>query len=818
MKHTIRVVHSQSNLVQLTIQIRASGFAPETLFASLSTIRVHSPLAVPLGLCPVVSRKFDRVFGSTVDHPWWVVGFLLSLSGLATLGYIAPEKVTRLFVSSKAEPEEAPSPPPRRSIRGNSDVEPIRLDDADVILVVQSPDIFTPAGAEALRSLVGRLENLDYVESVFWMDRAPMLNIFGLRESLFPKASASDRQFAAAREKALEHPLVGGQLLSQDGQTLLMMIKLDWLLVTSDEDCTERLKAVAREAVADFPDAEFTFLVTGRVPIYLTFMEAQEKNRWKYQLIGYITVLLMAVLLFRGLRAVLIVTLAPTLGVFWSLGILRFFELEDNPFNDVVLPVLLSLVALTDGVHLMVEIRKQRALGLSTRDAARAGICKVGVACFLTSLTTAIGFGSLGWAHHELVREFGWSCVIGVALAFLAVILVIPLACSTRLGSNIHLGQDKALVTRHLNRIGGLIVFVLGRAKAVGLVGVVATLLLTGVSLTLRPDERRTNALPARSEAAKAIGHMDEAFGGLEMGTVEVRWTDTVPEESPEVVLAVGEVHDLLRAEDLIGSPLSLKNFLDVLPGDGRPQDRLPLLELMPPPLKRAFYEPDNRRAVVRFRVRDLGIAQYGPVFERIQAGLKEIEDRHPGFHLELTGSPVTRWQNLYQIVVDLAMSLGSAAVIIFLTLMLAYRSVRLGLIAIVPNVFPLAVTGTYLVLTGQALELASVCAFTVCLGIAVDDTIHFLSRYKEELGAGEINDAIERAFIGAGTGMIMTTLVLVVGFATVIFSDMRDQRIFATMGCLTIASALLGDLIFLPALLSWFGKRDPNPETPPEP
>lgn len=768
-----------------------------------------------------MSRKFDRIFGSTVDHPWWVVLFLLSLSGLATLGYVAPEKVTRLFVSAEAEPEEppsTPSTPPRRSNRNRSEVEPVRLDDADVILVVRSPDIFTPDGAEALRNLVAALEDLDYVESVFWMDRAPMLNIFGLRESLFPRASASERQFAAAREKALEHPLVGGQLLSKDGRTLLLMIKFDWLFVTSDADCTERLKEVARDAVASYPDAEFSFLVTGRVPIYLTFMESQETNRWKYQIIGYITVFLMSILLFRGMRAVLIVALAPSLGVFWSLGILRFFNVQDNPFNDVVLPVLLSLVALTDSVHLMVEIRRQRGYGLSTRDAARAGICKVGLACGLTAVTTSIGFASLGWAHHELVREFGWSSVLGVVLSFLAVITMIPLTCSTFLGSKIHLGHERSFLVKHLGRVARVIELVLVRAKVVGALGVVLTLFLAGIALNLRPDERRTSSLPASSEAAIAIAHMDEAFGGLEMGTVEIRWSKDVPEDSPDVVLAVSKANELLLAEDLIGSPLSLKNFLDVLPGEGRPEDRLPLLDLLPPPLKRAFYEPEDRRAVIRFRVRDVGIAQYGETFERIMEGLEQIESEHPGFTLELTGSPVARWQNLYQIVVDLALSLCGESITIFFVLILAYRSARIGLIAIIPNIFPLAVTGTFLVVTGQSLELASVCAFTVCLGIAVDDTIHFLTCYTEERRTSGNDEAITRAFRNAGTGMIMTTLVLVAGFATVMFSDMRDQRIFSTMGCLTIGSAMIGDLIFLPALLSWFGKRDKIPKKQPDP
>ena len=754
-----------------------------------------------------MTRLFDRVFGWTVDHPWWVGLFIIALSGLAALGYIAPEKLTQYIRAADDEPAESSPPLERKAPRGPN-VEAVRLNDADVILVVESEDIFTPDGAEALRAMVRSLEGLDYVESVFWMDRVPVLNVFGLRESLFPRSDASGRQFAAAREKALEHPLVGGQLLSPDGRTLLLMVKLDWLFVTGDEDCTTHLKQAAEKAASQYPHAKFSFLVTGRVPIYLTFVEAQRKNRWNYQIVGYASVFLMALILFRGLRAVMIVSLAPCLGVFWSLGILHFFDLQDNPFNDVVLPVLLSLVALTDGVHLMVEIRRQRGSGLSPREAARAGICKVGLACGLTSLTTAIGFGSLGLAHHEIVREFGWSCVIGVVLAFLAVITIIPLACSTWLGSNIHLGQEKAIIHRHLNRIGGVIAWVLRQAKLVSAVGVLSTVILAGVSLTLRPDERRSNALPAASEASVAIDHMDRAFGGLEMGLVEVRWSDRVPDDSPEILTAVSRVNELLKKEDLIGHPLSMRNFVDVLPGEGRAEDRMPLLELMPPPLKRAFYQPERRRAVVNFRVQDLGIAQYGPVFTRIQHGLKALHEQYPQFQFELTGSPVRRWESLYQIVTDLAWSLGSASFIIFLTLMLAYRSLRLGLIAVIPNLFPLALTGTYLVATGQALELASVCAFTVCLGIAVDDTIHFLTRYREELKTATITEAIQRAFIGTGTALIMTTLVLVVGFATVMFSDMRDQRIFATMGGLTISSALFGDLVFLPALLSLFGRK----------
>ncbi len=152
----------------------------------------------------------------------------------------------------------------------------------------------------------------------------------------------------------------------------------------------------------------------------------------------------------------------------------------------MILPVLLSLVGLTDGVHLMVQIRKLRAEGLSEREAARLALHEVGYACMLTSLTTAIGFGSLGLAHKVWVQDFGWCSVLGVFLTFVSVISIIPLICGSFLGRNIHLGHEKSLIHRNLTKIGGLVEWVLRYPKAVSVTGIALTIVLTGISLTLR--------------------------------------------------------------------------------------------------------------------------------------------------------------------------------------------------------------------------------------------------------------------------------------------------------------------------------------------
>jgi len=783
-----------------------------------------------------ISQRFGRSTAWIVDRPVWAYLILILISAIATIGYIDPERVRSLFlprpVTAPAEtPVPAEKPTPSSSggqpvPKPRPQVEALDLTRSDAILVIESDDIFTPAGAKALRQMVQTLESLSYVRNVVWMDRVPVLNIFGLREPLFPKSQASPARFAAAREHALANPLVNGQLLSPDGRTLIVLVNFDWLYITSDEDCTINLRQAAEHALGAFPAAKFTVAVTGQVPIRLTMEQTHERNNIKFRVIGYGVVLIMAAILFRGIVSVVIVSLGPALGIFWTVGFLNFFNVQDNPFNDVVLPVMLSLIGLADGVHMMVQIRRFHAAGMSERVAAKAGLEEVGLACFLTAVTTSIGFWSLSLAQHVIVREFGWSCVLGVVLTVIAILLVIPLAYFSktaqffrRIFSRKIFGiqlepveQNEGFVERHLHRVTSIVDLVLRRPKPVAWVGIAVTLICAAIALQLRPDERRSSFLPERAEATKALHQMDRALGGLEFSEVQIRWSEKVASDSEEVLKVIVAVDDLLKSEPLIGTAISIRSLLDALPGDSPTQERVSMIELLPPPLKRAFYKPEDRFATVTFRVLDIGIAQYSPVFERIENGLAKIVAQHPEFGLYLAGSAINRWRDLYRIALDLGSSLGSETIIIICVLGIVFRSVRLGLIAMIPNIFPLVICATWMVFTGQPLEIVTVCCFTICLGIAVDDTIHFLTRFQEELPRSKSRkEAIRASFEAVGTSMLMTTMVLVAGFATVTFSDMRDQRIFASMGVMTMLTAMIGDLVVLPAILALYAHPAPG-------
>lgn len=740
-----------------------------------------------------------------MNSPWLTAFVILLISAVALVGHYDAKIVTELFRG----PEEIET-----SDEGLGETEEPPISgfslSGESVIVVESDNFFSGEAVAAMRDIVEELEGKDFVSRVLWMDKIPMLNIFGLPEPLLPHESASEIRFNAAREKARKHPFIEGQLLSEDGKTTLLLVSFDRFFVQSDEQLIGGIRQVAENVAAQHPGFEADFTVTGGWPIWITARKTSAANTFYFQLIGYSMIALMSVILFRGLAAVLVVALAPSMGVFWTLGFIQFFDFKENPFNDVVLPVLVSLIALTDGVHLMVQTRKLRSQGLSPREAAVEGVKHVGLACALTSLTTAIGFGSLALANHELVQQFGVSCVIGVLLSFVAVVTTIPLVCSTWVGNFIQVGQEKSLVDKNLNKIGRVIDFVLPRKRWVSWVAILSTIAFIAVSLGLRPDERQSSIIPQGSEAAIGLGKLDKAMGGLESSSVDVAWTSDIASDSPAVLEVVTKVDKILADESLVGQPISICKLIDSLPGDGKAEDRMSMLELLPPSFKRSYYTPESNSASVSFRVRDLGIASYHPVFSRIQSRLADLKAEHPEFEFELSGDAVWRWQNLFQIVIDLATSLGTAVLIIFFVLALVYRSLTIGLISLVPNLFPLAMSGVYLVATGQALEVVTVCAFTVCLGIAVDDTIHFLTRYQEELAVtGDKTTAIRNAFTGVGTALILTTVVLVSGFGTVLFSDSRDHFIFASMGMITLSAALFADLVFLPALLDHFGGDD---------
>jgi len=772
-----------------------------------------------------------KIVSQFIVHHWKVVVALASLLALlAGLGLALPRKMGAMEDSSSYD------------LKAELDGE-FGSDGSECLIlvdVVGGGDLFSGNRLDAVVELERRVESEVLVDQVLSLTDITTVNWMGIPRALVPREGFEESLGAGERQEVLEHPF-GRQLISKDGKSMILPVL--FTRAAMNKSFIENVEAVQRAVDGMRVGDGLRVRLTGLYPIWVAERDAVNRDQVKFIVVGYILTSLLAIYLFRSLWVAAAIGLPTFIGVFWTVGILAFLNVTPTPLTQVVMPMMLTMVGFTDAVHLMFHIRRRRCAGESRTEAAISAVRDLGVPCALTSLTTAVGFGSLLVAEAEVIRSFGLSCAVGVVLTFLAVLTLVPLLSMTRLGKNVHRSQEHDFMEKHRTRAEGVVGFLLKRARWIVAASAALMVVFAIAASTLRPDNRFDSRMPDRSEAFQALIHVDQHLGGTQVLRVSLKWEEDSLDEAALLEKLEG-VERILEEEELLGPPLSLRTvlkstpawvrtFLRLLPqalfrsgNDTEAEEmvdtgevlvpgsedldlvgRMEGLGIIPENVVGGVYQSKARKAIVASRVQDLGIATYKEVFDRVDARLVELEE--PGVKVEMTGAPIIWGRYLDRMVTDLVKSLALASVIILIVMGIVYRSVRIGLIAIVPNLFPLAATGAMLAFFGIPLVIETVCAFTICLGIAVDDTIHFMSRYRFEMQKGTGSDeAIRASFIKVGSPLVVTTVLMVTGFATVQWSELPNFRMFGAMACATLAAAFIADLVILPALLKVFGEK----------
>ena len=303
------------------------------------------------------------------------------------------------------------------------------------------------------------------------------------------------------------------------------------------------------------------------------------------------------------------------------------------------------------------------------------------------------------------------------------------------------------------------------------------------------------DSLPRAAAASRTLMRVDEEFGGVMGVDVVMRWPDGIGWLDPPVIESLEQVHVVLERSGGITRAISLATVARTLPT--RARQRLDPIDF------RNLVDADARTAIVRARVRDLGSRKLEAIYDQIDSGLAELAADRPGWMFELTGMSAISARNIHQLIRDLASSLLLEVLVIGAILAVAFRSPLAGIVSLVPNVFPLAVIGALLIALGRSLNPATAIVFNVCLGLAVDDTVHVLSALQRQRRRGHsITSAIRRAVAEMGNGVVLGGLVLAVGFAAITVSSMPALAGFGTLACAAVAAATVAELMFLPALL----------------
>lgn len=672
-------------------------------------------------------------------------------------------------------------------------------DENDVLVILEGDDLMSPENLSLLRTLVDRtikLPGIDSVTSILNMRRVGSRTV-----PLVPYPGASPDRFQRARDEAKVHPLVRGQLLSEDGRTMAMIVRLagDALSTADIDQMLEQLRDVVRTSTAE---SSISTYLAGHPAVRVENLATLQREQFKFALLSGVVSTVVGMFMLRRFAAVLIVAATAATGVLWTLGFMGFIGERINGLNTVV-PTLVFVLGFSDAIHVMLDVQFLRGKGASRAASAALGLREVGMACLICEVTTAIGFASLLAASTESVQRLGLISAVGAMFSFLATVTVLPVLVLTPLG-------DRLAVPPRYSRLRisrlPLVACAFRRPWMTWLIGAALGVVALLYARTLKPDLRWMEAVPAASETSRAMRRCDEAFGGALLGYVLLEWPADRNLAHFEVRSQLSNVHAIVAAEPLARGPLSVQSLWSALPGGEDVAARTQAHRKLPARLLRRMLREDERRLLVAFHLPDAGMAALAPTFDRIRQKLAALERENPGYRFELTGASVVAAGTLTHVIGDLGRSLASAGIAIFLVLVWGFQSVRLALISILPNALPLWLVAGYLALTARPLQLASAMTFNVCVGMAVNDTVHFLLRFKQLRRRGfDVLTATERSLQKVGAAMITSTVILVGGFACMLSSSMPAIRLFAELTCLTMAAALYGDLLVLPAMLLCF-------------
>lgn len=717
---------------------------------------------------------------------------MVSLAAAVGLSFFAVVGLSRLRMDDDL----------RGLLRGNdSDFQLLdevasRFGDADRECIVRatahSGDLFKGVALVELRQLCDSLARVDGVETVRSLFDVRRQGVAGSLLPIIPHTpnGLDQEALAAAKNRAANHPLIAGHLLSADASSSLLVVRL-----TAQADASAHLNAVLGQiegvlAAARRGQAGLNFQLTGLPALRDQASQALRRDMLIFNSLGLTMAILLSATVARSLRSTVVACVPPFVGAVWAMGILGLLGVPINILTSVV-PSLALVVGTCDSIHFIEDMRRSVRRGINPLAASSGAMQRVGAACGLTSLVTAIGFASLTAARIEAVRTFGMAAAAGAIASFAAVTLLTPLLASTPFCRGIRLGKSSRFAGRAANLMAA---FSIRHAPTIVVSGCLALVLLAITCLGIDADNRIADALPQGAPASEALAHVDREFGGTMGIDIVVRWPSDLGWLDPCVLDALANVHAVL---DRCG----LRSSLSFATVAGTLSDRA--IRRLTPDAFRDMVDPESHMAIVRARVSDMGSRALEKVYDNIDAGLAALQTAQPDWHFELTGMSVVSTRNIRQLIRDLGSSLLLEVVVIGGILSLAFRSVLIGAISLIPNVFPLAVIGAWVVLSGRSLDPATVIVFNVCLGLAVDDTVHVLSAVARHRRDGiSIPNAVRRAVAETGNAIVIGGLVLAIGFAAVTISSVPSLAGFGTLACAAVAAATVAELMLLPALL----------------
>ncbi len=640
-----------------------------------------------------------------------------------------------------------------------------------------------------------------------------------VRNLVDPKELDRDDARSRIRAVALADPRIASSILARNGDVSVVNVTVELpedKLLEAAAEIAEFARSLAAEAEERFPGIDLR--IVGTVMINRTFVEASISSQMIFLPASLLLMGLILGILTRGWPGVAATGIIIVFSVLASLGLGAWVGLPFSPPLSPA-PTIVLMIVVANCVHILVTLQQRLRAGDSKHDAIVEAVRLNLHPVFLASLTTALGFLSMNFSEVPPYRHLGNIVAFGIAASFLLSVTFLPALLSFL---PVRAPKDRRLPGPTMKSLAA---FVLNHRKAV----IWAWLVIVPAMMLAIPRNELNDVLvhffDKSVEFRQDTDFMDEHLSGNTLLEYSLRASSEGGVTDPRFLAEISKFADWYREQPRVRHVSvitdTFRQLNKSMHGDDPAEYRIPgskelaaqyllLYELSLPRGLDLNNQIDSSRSATRLSIsaQTLNSQEVLDLNARANAWLKENAPHVAG--INSTG-PAALFAYIGQRNIH-AMLIGTIVVLLAISaiLLLALRSLRLGLISLVPNLVPAVLGfGVWGLTVGQVgLSLSVVVAMTI--GIVVDDTVHFLSKYqraRREYGLGP-EEAVHHVFDTTGRALFTTTVVLVAGFLILVFSPFVPTAQVGILTAMIIGFALIADLTLLPALLTSTAKR----------
>jgi predicted RND superfamily exporter protein len=688
--------------------------------------------------------------------------------------------------------------------------------DEIVLVALVTDDVFTRENLARVERMTRRIQELNGVHHVLSLANA--VNVRGVEDGLeiapFLSGVPEDpAELERVRNEVLSNPIYAGSLVSRDARTTALLVYF------MDMSNREYLESGLDERIVELAQEE-----SGDADVWITGGPhiRVESARILLREVGTIPLLILMALGgvlalgFRTVRGVVIPLVTIAVAVSWTMALVVWMGYALNGVT-VLVPALLTTLGLSYSVHVVSayyeEVREEP--GADDGTVVVRALRRVALPVSLTGLTTAAGFASFALSPLGAVREFGLFSVIGVVCTVVAALTLTPallaqLGIPKRLRAPLAGGASERFFDRMAARIGR---FSHSHRMAIFVGALLVFLVALGGTTRMRIGTEQITKFRADSPVRIHFEAVNAHLEGANPFYVILETDYPEGFKEPVNLRELEVLQTWLEEQPEIGGSTSLVDYLKLI-NRGFNENDPEFLTI--PETKRIvsqlfffggseelnrFVDSRFQTASIQLRARVVDSDNVAALIDRIERRLEALPE-----HLEatVTGTAVVFNRALDEIILGQAASVGAALLIIYGILAAMFVSLRIGLIALIPNVLPIAVYFGALGLTGVSLNPGTSLIAPMVLGIAVDDTIHYFARFNRDaklLGSEE--QATVSALKAVGRPVTYTSLALCVGFLMLVASEFRTQGQLGMLAAFALGFAWLTDFLLTPALCS---------------